>query len=93
MFFWHQTLARRDRASDSGSDPWQRPSNATDPRLALSWAEPVMPQGRHTVRPLFGIARQTTLTVGADGRISRWIAVPTLALLETHVLELTRPNH
>jgi alpha-amylase len=61
-------------------------------RLALSSADAVMATGRHTVRPLFGQARPATLNVGRDGRIRRWVAVPTLAPLETYVLELTRTN-
>jgi alpha-amylase len=61
-------------------------------RLALSSDAAVLPAGRHTVRPLFGPASQTTVRIGQDGRIQRWVAVPTLAPFEGYVLELARTN-
>jgi alpha-amylase len=61
-------------------------------RLTLSSSDPVMPPGRHTARPLLGDAERTRLTVRADGRIRDWVALRTLAPLETYVLELTRPQ-
>jgi alpha-amylase len=57
-------------------------------RLGVSSAEAVLPAGRYTARPLFGPARQARLQVGRDGRLSRWVAVPTLAPHETYVFEL-----
>jgi alpha-amylase len=61
-------------------------------RLALSSQDAMLPPGRHVVRPLFGPARQTTVRIGADGRLQRWVAVPTLAPFEGYVLELSRPT-
>jgi alpha-amylase len=59
-------------------------------RLALGSAAGALPPGRHTVRPLFGPAQQTTVRVGNDGRLDRWVAVPRLAPFEGYVLEITR---
>jgi alpha-amylase len=60
--------------------------------VALSSDAALLPAGRHPVRALFGPARDGTLRVGVDGRIRDWVAVPTLAPLETYVLELHRTD-
>jgi alpha-amylase len=54
----------------------------------LASADAVLPAGRYTARPLLGPAAPVALRVRDDGRIRRWVPVPTLEPFEAYVLEL-----
>ena len=58
--------------------------------VALESAAGALPAGRWTTRALLGGAPPAApLSVGADGRIRRYVPLPELAPLESHVLELS----
>lgn len=58
-------------------------------RVALSSEIAALRVGRYGARPLFGVAPDAELTVAADGRFADFVAVPTLAPMQTYVLALT----
>ena len=57
--------------------------------VALSSEGGALRVGRYGARPLFGVAPSAEMTVAADGRFANFLAVPTLAPMQTYVLALT----
>ena len=57
-------------------------------RVALASAGATLRSGRYDARPLFGAAPRAELTVAADGHFEGYVAVPTLAPMQTYVLAL-----
>jgi len=56
--------------------------------VALSSAEMILPAGRYAITNLLNSRGAGTVRIGANGRLSSFVAVPTLAPLEAHVFEL-----
>jgi hypothetical protein len=49
-----------------------------------------LPAGSYRATDLLGGATAATLPVSPDGRVSGYVALPTLAPMQTYVLELVR---
>jgi alpha-amylase len=58
--------------------------------VAISSGDGVLSSGRHAVRELLGGAPAAVLDVGSDGRIRAYVPVPTLAPMQTYVLEIRK---
>lgn len=56
--------------------------------VRLSSAGRVLPAGRYTAAPLVGGRAGARLSVGADGAVRGWVALPRLGALESQVLDL-----
>jgi alpha-amylase len=58
--------------------------------IAVTSAAPILQPGIYQATALLGAASPGVLKIGADGRVSSYVPVPTLAPLEAQVLELAR---
>jgi glycosidase len=58
--------------------------------VALSASTGTLPAGRYTARALYGGLSGAALTAGADGGMSRYAPLATLAPMRTYVFELSR---
>ena len=60
--------------------------------LILFSPSPVLPAGRYAAKRLLGPSSPLSLRVGADGRISGYMPIGSIAPMETYVFELTPPR-
>ena len=58
--------------------------------VRLASARGVLARGRYEARALLGDATRASLSVGREGRISRWTPLRTLAPMQAYIFELTK---
>jgi glycosidase len=63
-------------------------SNDSEAGIDLTAAAGALPPGEYTLTPLLGEAPGTPLVVGADGGLSGYVPLPTLAPLTGHIFEI-----
>jgi alpha-amylase len=59
--------------------------------VTISSAPGALPPGRYAVREIWGRRPAGRLTVGADGRLRNYVPAPTLAPMQSYLLELSAP--